>query len=542
MPMTSPVYRALVVDDEPAVRRLAMCSLEREGFACEAASDGLAALELLERRLYDLVVTDLRMPNCHGHALAVRLLAKARRPVVAVLTGVAEPKLAKDLIARGVDEIVFKPVDFTLFSAKMRALLNRRAELAPVDAGSAAQVHESAHTPGDTVDLDAKLANVSRILPLNPIALDILGLSSDRECDVQRIVSAVSQNPSLAAEVLRLANSSLYNPAGERIADLEAAVLRIGQKQVGELALASNALAVLTSGMLPWINGQEVSRYSIAASQALEVLVSDGGHRNISNGLLLGVMMHSLGRVALGTLFPQSYDRMLTRCNERNATLSDQEVLLFGESQTAVMARLLRLWRVPPDAYLPLKYVDDNYASLVRLSEPLRTKTELIKLAVLAGRLAVSAWAAWDLVELPSSVVMMRLRIESFRDVVEAVRRNRGASPDTSPGVRRSFTYYHLAGGSDDYFALVMESLGIKLSPTSRDICEADPPVLVNCLDAPLHRLSSRMNPGSGVRPLIVCNADAAEKCSQFGIPFPLPGSFSSLSQLIDGVLPTNDH
>lgn len=125
--MNSPAYRALVVDDEPAVRRLTVDCLQREGFQCDAAGDGHAALELVEHHPYDLVVTDLRMPNGHGHSLAVQLLARDRRPVVAVLTGVAEPKLAKDLIARGIDELTFKPVDFTLLGAKLRAMVNRRA-------------------------------------------------------------------------------------------------------------------------------------------------------------------------------------------------------------------------------------------------------------------------------------------------------------------------------------------------------------------------------------------------------------------------------
>lgn len=48
------------------------------------------------------------------------------RPVVVVLTGVMEPRIAKDLMARGIDDILFKPTPFRSFAAKVRALVDRR--------------------------------------------------------------------------------------------------------------------------------------------------------------------------------------------------------------------------------------------------------------------------------------------------------------------------------------------------------------------------------------------------------------------------------
>jgi DNA-binding response OmpR family regulator len=122
-------YRALVVDDEAALRLLTVRELCRRGFDCDAARDGRQAMELVDTRPYDVVVTDLRMPEMNGHGLAVELLKRENRPAVVILTGVTEPKLAKDLIARGVDDIVFKPVDQGILAAKVQALVVRRAAL-----------------------------------------------------------------------------------------------------------------------------------------------------------------------------------------------------------------------------------------------------------------------------------------------------------------------------------------------------------------------------------------------------------------------------
>jgi CheY-like chemotaxis protein len=120
---------ALVVDDEAQVRKLVGRALSKEQFACEFASDGVEALEMLLQTRYDLVVTDLQMPNRHGCSLVGDLLRLPQRPVIVVLTGFAEPAVARSLTRRGVDDISFKPVNFTAFAAKVKGLVHRR--LAP---------------------------------------------------------------------------------------------------------------------------------------------------------------------------------------------------------------------------------------------------------------------------------------------------------------------------------------------------------------------------------------------------------------------------
>ena len=131
--MSQPKYRVLVVDDEIALRLLLVREFTRIDCECDGAQNGLQAMDLIRSRHYDAVVTDLRMPERNGHWLATELLKLPSRPVVVILTGVTEPKLAKDLIAHGVDDIVFKPIDQGTLAAKVRSLIARRDALASAD-------------------------------------------------------------------------------------------------------------------------------------------------------------------------------------------------------------------------------------------------------------------------------------------------------------------------------------------------------------------------------------------------------------------------
>jgi CheY-like chemotaxis protein len=123
--MEQRIYRALVVDDEPALREATARALSAESFWCDTASDGREALERYRESRHDLVVTDLRMPGMHGYALAIELLKDEHPPRIVVLTAIAEPSLVRDLFSRGVDDVVSKPVDVRVFATKMASLFER---------------------------------------------------------------------------------------------------------------------------------------------------------------------------------------------------------------------------------------------------------------------------------------------------------------------------------------------------------------------------------------------------------------------------------
>ncbi|MEN1680724.1 MAG: response regulator [Planctomycetota bacterium] len=117
--------RILVVDDEPQVRDLAVRAMRQRNFECDSAGDGEAALQLFDQSPYEAVVTDLRMPNKNGHALAVELLNKTPRPQVFVLTGISAPPLVADLRERGVTRVLQKPINFSNLADLVQADLTQ---------------------------------------------------------------------------------------------------------------------------------------------------------------------------------------------------------------------------------------------------------------------------------------------------------------------------------------------------------------------------------------------------------------------------------
>ena len=104
--------RLLIVEDEPMVRAVAERALVRQGYTVETACDGEEALALFaEGKSYDLVVSDVVMPNMDGPAMAREL--RKQRPDMRILfmSGYAEEQLRESI---NLDKIAFLPKPFSV--------------------------------------------------------------------------------------------------------------------------------------------------------------------------------------------------------------------------------------------------------------------------------------------------------------------------------------------------------------------------------------------------------------------------------------------
>ena len=177
-------------------------------------------------------------------------------------------------------------------------------------------------------------------------------MTGSDQWDSSQIAAAIQRDATLTADVLRMANSAFYNPSGHRIVQLDRAVIQIGQKRIGEVALATNALTSLTANLVPWMNIPLTWRRSMAAGLAVEMLMEDGKHHKIERGLFLSAIMHPLGRIVLGTLYPRQYDTMIQNCRHSQDGLSEEERRMFPLDHAGVMALLLASWGLPTEICL----------------------------------------------------------------------------------------------------------------------------------------------------------------------------------------------
>jgi CheY-like chemotaxis protein len=113
--------RVLVVEDEPTLRTVVAMILEDEGFTVETAGQGREALAKAQRRLPNLVITDLMMPIMSGWELIEAWRSdSATRHIPIVVVSAAYPATTAE--ALGVHAVLRKPFDIERLLAILQTL------------------------------------------------------------------------------------------------------------------------------------------------------------------------------------------------------------------------------------------------------------------------------------------------------------------------------------------------------------------------------------------------------------------------------------
>jgi DNA-binding response OmpR family regulator len=118
----------LLVDDDPAIRRVLATGLELEGFTVVAASGGRAALEALPRVRPALVLLDLGMPDLDGLEVLKQMRERGDETPVCVLSARDEIDDRVAGLEAGADDYVVKPFALQEVVARLHALLRRRPQ------------------------------------------------------------------------------------------------------------------------------------------------------------------------------------------------------------------------------------------------------------------------------------------------------------------------------------------------------------------------------------------------------------------------------
>ena len=115
----------LIAEDEQDTRELLVAFFRGKGYGVAAATDGQAAVELLEDNAPDLVLLDIRMPRLNGWGVLEQLRQSPGVPVI-VISALDSAEDAVKGLRLGADDYIRKPFDLSELDARVQAVMRRR--------------------------------------------------------------------------------------------------------------------------------------------------------------------------------------------------------------------------------------------------------------------------------------------------------------------------------------------------------------------------------------------------------------------------------
>jgi EAL domain-containing protein (putative c-di-GMP-specific phosphodiesterase class I) len=151
----APIH-VLLVDDEPPIARGVGRLLKAAGYALTTAHDGVEALKAIEAAAFDVIVSDIRMPNMDGLTLLRSIRAKDLDIPVVFLTGSPTVETAAEALERGAFRYLMKPVDI----AELVRVIARADQVHRLALVRREAVSQTGGGPiGDLAGLDARFAS-----------------------------------------------------------------------------------------------------------------------------------------------------------------------------------------------------------------------------------------------------------------------------------------------------------------------------------------------------------------------------------------------
>lgn len=122
--------KILVVEDERDLNRIITKHLKKNNYSVDSCFDGQEALDFISYSEYDLIITDIMMPNVDGYEFIDKLRANKNNTPVIMLT--ANDTLEDKIVGldSGADDYIVKPFEFDELLARIRVLMRRNYGLA----------------------------------------------------------------------------------------------------------------------------------------------------------------------------------------------------------------------------------------------------------------------------------------------------------------------------------------------------------------------------------------------------------------------------
>lgn len=315
--------RILFVDDDVGVLdglRLAL-RRRRHEWDMEFACGGQAGLNVIANRPFDVVVSDVRMPEVDGERLLREVQRRWPAAVRIVLSGHTDQEASRRLICVA-HQFLAKPCDRDVLSAT----LDRACEL---------------HGVLQSEQLRALVGGLGE-LPAAPGVYIELGQLSDSGAPLSEIARVIQRDPALTAKVLQVVNSAFFT-VRRQVTSLERAVSLLGAESTRTVVLSVEAYRVEPGPAVSRTLLDELYDH-VTVTARIARRLAPPKERDLA--FIAGVL-HAIGVLVYATKMPVPYAGCL-RESRNGSSLEEVERARFGVTHSALGGYLLGLWGIVP--------------------------------------------------------------------------------------------------------------------------------------------------------------------------------------------------
>jgi len=319
----------LFVDDDErilsALKR--MLRTKRNEWNCDFANGGRKALAMLEEKDFDVIVSDMRMPEMNGAELLDEVRKKHPGTIRIVLSGFAEEQSVLNTISSA-HQYLAKPCDKENLTETLKRALSLRTFL---DKSTAACV----------------VGEMNRLATIPSVLAELKDEINSPDASVERLGQIVSRDIALTAQTLRITNSAYFGvPVG--VTSAGDAIRFLGMDTFRSIVLSVGIFdeCVCSQKDMESVTGLNDESLAIGALVEKICQIENLDSRATKIAIAASSLSH-IGSLILMTQWSDLYDDILVNVKESGRPVVDEEQRTFNVSHPELGAYLLGAWGFP---------------------------------------------------------------------------------------------------------------------------------------------------------------------------------------------------
>lgn len=321
--------RVLFVDDEPKVLQGLgrILRSERNHFETSFATSGREALSILAKEHFDVVITDMKMPEMNGLQLLSEIKTLYPDIVRIILSGESDLNMTMKSVSLS-HQFLNKPCSpETLKSTILRTC--RLSDFLKNDS------------------LKKALTQIDTLPSMPSIYIEITDELQSPNASIQKVGKIISQDVALTSKILQLVNSAYFS-LPRHISSPEHAAVMLGLDIIRSLILVIQIFKKFELMDMPnkffellWAHNVMTGKIakSIAKNESQDQIIID-------NAFIAG-LLHDSGKLILASSFPKEYRDILKKTRGKWGRIWEIEEDILGITHAEVGAYLMELWGLP---------------------------------------------------------------------------------------------------------------------------------------------------------------------------------------------------
>lgn len=215
--------------------------------------------------------------------------------------------------------------------------------------------------------------DVDTLVPCPQIALDVLELAHGADCDFNKLALKIESDPSLTANMLRMANSAYFGHM-RKIASVRDIVVRLGLETVKLIAITSASVGLLKNPQEAYnLEAGALWMHSHATATLASIIARHAKNEN-SFSIYTAALLHDVGKVILNRPLKRAiYDNRQTQGQK---SLLEIEHLYLHTDHAKVGMFLLENWGLPAEITVPVGFHHEYTKALIQ-----KDSTRIVHLA-----------------------------------------------------------------------------------------------------------------------------------------------------------------